>query len=246
MRNGMREIVPHTRRERVANFGDAQDVVGPGKVTLFDQTGETGDQRLLTVACEVLFIPPDYPGDFRPYVFISWGHGASSVATHVDVTWRQRFPFVGSTLKVQAYIASFPLPGAPTSTPAAVPSGALAKFRAFFSEGIDALPLVPARWVSQLGVSSGVFVPRMCRAKTARVCGILAAASYFQLFDLAAAPGAGAVPFDVVAVDTNGNGRIDLSQTRGFVNGMAWGMSSTPFAFTATGTVVAAFAEIQQ
>jgi len=244
---GMREIIPHTRRERVANYGNSVDVLSAGRVVVFDHTGERGSSLLLTVECVKFYIPPGGPfADFRPYVHVEWGHGGASAYTDLDVTYRQRFPVCASSLKVQAYIASLPLPSSPATAGIAVPLGALARFRAFIAEGTDALPLFATRWVSQLGVSSGVVSAKQARLAKARVCAIPAAGQYFQVFDQPTAPVLNQVPFDVVAVDTAGNALLDVGQTRGFVNGLAWGMSSTPFAFTASGTDVGAFFELEQ
>ena len=243
---GMREIVPHTRRERVANYGDSVAVVGTGRSTLFDHTGETGSSILLTVECTKFFVPPGAPvGDFRPYVHVEWGHGGSNAETNLDATYRQRFPVCASMFKVQAYIASLPLPATPNTPGVPVPSGTLAKFRAFVCEGTDALPLFATRWVSQLGLSSGLVTPKQARLARARVVAIPAAGSYFQVFDLATTPPHGSVPVDVVAVDVAGNALLDVGQTRAFVRGLSWGMSSTLATFTATGVDVAVFFELE-
>ena len=74
---------------------------------------------------------------------------------------------------------------------------------------------------------------------------------YFQLFDLDAPPVNGDIPDDGAPVPpvnavTGGLVPVPMGETRGFVNGIAWGMSSTPFVFTATGTHVFVSAEIEQ
>jgi hypothetical protein len=242
----MREIVPHTRRDRVANYGDTVTVHGAARIVIFDHTTEAGDQNLLTVECPEFFLPTGSPaGDFRPYVSVSWGHGATSVETLLDVTYRQRFAFVGSTCKVTAFIATFPLPSTPTAKAPAVPQGAIAKFRGFVCEGIDGVPLFATRWITQLGVAAGVFATKSARVASARlVAGV--PGQFFQLFDRSTAPASGAIPFDMCVVDATGAGAIALGQTRGFVEGVAWGMSSTPFVFTPTASTVAAFAELEQ
>jgi hypothetical protein len=244
---GMREIVPHTRRERVNNYGDAVDVVGPGRVTIFDHTGELGSSLTLTVQCLTLFVPGGAPaGDYRPYVHVEWGHGGSSAEADVDVTYRQRFPVCASSLKVQAYIASVPLPATPATPGEAVPFGVVAKFQAFISEGTDALPLFATRWVAQVGLATGVVTTGPARLARARCTSVAAAGNYFQLFDQVAAPAGGNVPFDVAAIDVSGNGLIDEGETRGFVQGLTWGISSTPFVYTAVAHDVAAFFELEQ
>lgn len=245
-RGGVREIVPHTRRQRVMNYGDTLTLTGAGPASIFEHTQEEGDQLTLTVECLAVFIPAgSAAGDYRPYVKVTWGHGGTGAETWIEVTRRQRFSFVGSTCGVEAMILSVPLPNTPTAVPAPVPGGAIAKFRAFVCEGIDGVPLYPTRWLTQLGVNLGVFSPRSARVASARlVAGT--PGEFFQLFDRKVAPVNGDVPFDMCVVDATGAGSIELGQTRGFVEGLAWGMSSTPFVFTATGHNVAAFAELQQ
>src|SRR5215472_12965597 len=151
----MREVITHTRRQRVTNYGDAQAVQGAGRATLFTMHKEHADPLLLTVVCEELVIPPAAigTGDFRPMVHIDWGHGASSVQTDVEVTFRQRFPVVASTMDVQGFIGAFALPGQP---PPSVPPDATARFRAFVGEGLDGLRPFATRHVTQLGTSAGL------------------------------------------------------------------------------------------
>lgn len=241
----MRAVVPQGRRERIANYGDTETVVGGNRKAIFSHRKEQGFQLLLTVQCTEFRLPPAAvgTGDFRPFVHVDWGHGASSASTDIDCTFRQRFPVAASEVEVQAFIASFPFPGQPAAV--AVPDQAVAKFRAFVSEGIDGIPLFDTRWLTQLNVSSGVFAKGQAQLASARVFNPTAGAvQYFLLFDQPSAPIAGDVPFDGAPVTPNVLTPIPLGQTRKWVRGVAWGMSSTPFVFAPTGTAVFAVGEL--
>jgi hypothetical protein len=249
----MRELITHTRRQRVTNYGDAQAVQGAGKATLFTMHKEHADPLLLTVVCEELVIPPAAigTGDFRPMVHIDWGHGASSVETDVDVTFRQRFPVVASTMDVQGFIGAFPFPGQPAAP--AVPREALARFRAFVGEGLDGLRPFATRHATQINQAEGVFAEGQARLAGVRVFNpaTVGATEFFLLFDQDKAPATGDVPFDGAPVPPanatfGGLTPIPMGETRAFVRGIAWGMSSTPFVFTPTGTPVFVVAELEQ
>jgi hypothetical protein len=249
----MREIVTHARRQRVTNYGDSQSVQGSARPTIFTMRKEQASSLLLTVACEEFSIPPAAvgTGDFRPMVHIDWGHGASSTETEVDVTFRQRFPVVASEIEVEAFICSFPFPGHATAP--AVPPEAFAKFRAFVGEGLDGLRLFATRHVTQINQSEGVLAEGQARLAAVRVFNpaTAGAAEFFLLFDQDSAPVAGDVPFDGAPVPlTNavfgGLTAIPMLETRAFVHGIAWGMSSTPFAFTPTGTPVFVVGELEE
>jgi len=249
----MREVITHTRRQRVTNYGDAQAVQGAGRATLFTMHKEHADPLLLTVVCEELVIPPAAigTGDFRPMVHIDWGHGASSVETDVDVTFRQRFPVVASTMDVQGFIGAFPFPGQAAAPP--VPPESSARFRAFVGEGLDGLHLFATRHATQMNQATGVLAKGQARLAGVRVFNpaVAGVPEFLLLFDQDATPVAGDVPFDGAPVPpTNaafgGLTPIPMGETRGFVRGIAWGMSSTPFVFTPTGTRVFVVAELEQ
>jgi hypothetical protein len=250
----MREVVTHARRERVTNYGDAQTVAGGGeRKTIFSHRKEHATPLLLTVVCEEFSIPAAAvgTGDFRPMVHVDWGHGASSTETDVDVTYRQRFPVVASELECEAFIGSFPFPGKATAPP--VPSDAKARFRAFVGEGLDGLRLFATRFLTQINQSTGVLATGQARLASVRVFNpaTAGAATFFLLFDKASAPVAGDVPFDGAPVPlTNpvfgGLTPIPMLETRAFVNGIAWGMSSTPFVFTPAAVPVFVVGELEE
>jgi hypothetical protein len=237
----VRPIIPTTRRERVANYGDAQRVTGPNLATLFHWSAEQSWQIVLYVQCEEFVIPAPAIGtaDFRPFVRISWGHGASSNETDVEVTYRQRIPLVCSTLHVQCFIASLPLAQSNgTTVEAPVPVGAAARFRGFMGEGVDGVPLFPTQWVTQMGTGAGQIRAGQTRLSSFRAFLPVATASprYLLLLDQNAPPANGQIPVDgfplVVPPNQSSPPGLPLGQTRGFVQGLAWAVSSTPFVVT--------------
>jgi hypothetical protein len=240
-----REIIPQSRRERQTNYGGTESVVGPGLQPLFHMDKLEASGLVLYVECREFFVPAGAVGtaDFRPFVHVSWGHGAASVKGDYDCTFRQRIPLVGSDVEVQAYINSLPFPGQAGGV--AVPPTATSKFRAFVAEGTDGIELYPTTWQTQLNLSSGVLTPAPS-ANTVGVSQVRLASLrainpgefvYLLLFDAAAVPAAAAVPFDamplpVATTDNQGPIALPLGQTRAFVNGIAWGVSSTLFTYT--------------
>ncbi|SRR5258708_4384448 len=237
----VRPIIPTTRRQRVTNYGDAQRVTGSSLATLFHWSAEQSWQIVLYVQCEEIVIPAPAVGtaDFRPFVRISWGHGASSNETDIDVTYRQRIPLVCSTLHVQCFIASLPLAQpSGTTVEAQVPAGASARFRSFMGEGIDGVPLFPTQWVTQMGTNAGQIRSGQTRLAAFRAFLPAATASprFLLLLDQALAPANGQIPVDgfplVEPPNQSSPPGLPLGQTRGFVQGLAWAVSSTPFVVT--------------
>jgi hypothetical protein len=244
-----RELIPQTRRERQTNYGSTESVVGPGLQSLFHMDKAQASGLVLYVECRDFFVPPDAVGtaDFRPFVHVTWGHGASSVKGDFDCTFRQRIPLVGSDVDVQAYIASLAYPGQAPGVD--VPITATSKFRAFVAEGTDGIELFPTVWQTQLNASSGTFgqvnainlesgaaTPGQTRLASLRAInpGDFA---YLLLFDASAVPATGAVPVDAcplppATTDNQGPIALELGQTRAFVNGLAWAVSSTLFTYT--------------
>jgi hypothetical protein len=193
-------------------------------------------------------------------VHITWGHGGTTAETNegsneqtnldVDVTYRQRFPVAASTLDVECFVAAFLKPNG--GSPVKVPDGAVAKFRGFVSEGVDGLRLFPTRWVTQLNASTGVFARGQARLASVRAFNPATAgnAVFFLLFDQDTAPTGGEVPFDGAPLPltnpaTGGLVPIPMGETRGFTRGVAWGVSSAPFAFAPVAVPIFATAEIE-
>lgn len=260
---GTARTVPGTRRERAVNLGSVQRCAdGSVPQTLFDWQADDDDAEPMTlyVACDEFVIPGADIGtaDFRPMVHVEWGNGGATNAADLEVTYRQRMPFTCSSLQVQAFIASLPL-AQPDGTflQAPVPVGARAKFSAFIASGSDALPLYATRWVTQLNLALGVLTIGQARLSTLRAfatsTGEGSAAGFFQLFDQGVAPVNGDVPIDVfpiqvqpVAADqASGTLALPLGQTRAFVHGIAWGVSSTPYVFTALDDACFVTAELE-
>jgi hypothetical protein len=253
----MRALIPPTKRERVANYGDAVTVIGQDRAAAFDLQKDQGFFLTVVAQVESLSLPDAAIGtaDFRPFVHIEWGHGATIAKGDFDITWRQRIPLVASTVQVQLYIAAFPFPGK-TSAPK-VPREARLKARVFASEGIDGLRPFPALWQTQLGQSAGVLSASSARLSALRAFNpspapAAAGSSLFlHLFDSAAVPAAGAVPMDAAPLPYNSPERaagadVRLGETRGFVHGISWGVSSAPFAFAPSDTPIFLAYELAQ
>ena len=249
MRGRPTQIVPRTKRERAVNLGTPETAVdGSTPVGLVDWAADDSMASAMTlyVQVEEFTIPASALGtaDFRPMVHVEWGNGAATNQTDLECTYRQRLPFVCSTLIAQGFIASFPLALSDgTFATADVPVGARAKFRAFIAIDPDAVPLFATRWVTQLNLVAGVIEIGQARLATLRAfCDATASktAGFFLLFDKSTAPVANDVPVDGFpfqpqpALSDTASGAIALAlgQTRAFVNGIAWGISSTPFKYT--------------
>ena len=254
----MKALIPHTRRERVANYGDAVNVVGQGRPTAFSLSKEEGTALTITAQVEEFSIPAAAVGtaDFRPFIHVEWGHGATMARTDVDITWRQRVPLVCSTVQVQLFIAALPFPGQAGPVPK-VPNDATCKARIFVSEGLDGARLFPTFWQTQINVALGVFSESAARLASLRAFNPAAAPAaqttslFLLVFDRAATPVAGDVPMDGTPLPFStpqfgGVAVLPVGETRAFVNGIAWGVSSTPFLFTPSATPIFAAAEIEQ
>jgi hypothetical protein len=242
-----------TRREHQVNYGNAAKVAGSARSSLFYMSQEQGSDLLLTIECVSISIPSAAigTGDFRPYAHVAWGHGGTDVEADFEVTYRQRIPVAASTVKVDVFLKALPLAQSDgTELNAAVPSGATAAFRGFVSEGADAEPLYPTMWVTQMGAGAGnlvgpkgvgLLVGQQARLATLRAFTTDSAgggARYLQLFDQAAAPANGAIPVDCFPLNappTTAPAEVPpwaFGQTRAFVQGLAWAVSTTPFVLT--------------
>jgi hypothetical protein len=253
----MRILVPHTKRERVANYGDTVVVTGQDKATAFDLQKDEASFLTVVAQVEAFSVPPSAIGsaDFRPFLHIEWGHGGTMAKGDFDITWRQRIPLVASTVQVQVFIAAFPFPG--LGTVAKVPARAQLKARVFVSEGVDGTRLFPAQWQTQIDQASGVLSASAARLSSLRAFnpapapGEQAQSLFLLLFDQATAPAAADVPMDGMPLPFNtperrGLAHLPLGETRAFVHGIAWGVSTTPFAFAASATPIFLAYELQQ
>ncbi len=240
-----------TRREHQVNYGNSANVEGGRRAPLFTMSQEQGSDLLVTIECATLALPATAigTGDFRPYAHLAWGHGGTDVEADFEVTYRQRIPICASGVNVEVFLKSLPLAQADgTQTIAPVPASARASFRGFVSEGTDAEPLFPTMWIAQMGLSAGnlvgpkgvgVLVGQQVRLASLRAFAVDATAAgprYLQLFDRAAAPADGAVPVDVFPLPAGAAAEAVppqvFGQTRAFVQGLAWAVSSTPFVLT--------------
>jgi hypothetical protein len=259
VKHGAGPAVHRSQRQRETNWGDAQRVNVAEVGTLFTMHNPDSSDAtplLVTVQCVELFIPPAAVGtfDFRPMVRLSWGNGAGSVDGDFDCTQRQRIPIVASSVDVSCFIGAFVLPGVGGNP--AVPAGAFARFRAFVAPGTDGAPLFPTQWQTQFNVSTGVLAKGQSRLASLRAFAqdhVVTVVPYFLLFDKATAPVAGDKPVDGMPLTVAGPtgaalgvsgpmpGILPQGQTRAYVNGIAWGISTSPFVFAADPDGLVAF-----
>jgi hypothetical protein len=253
----MRALIPHTKKDRVANYGDTVNVRGRGRETAFVLQKDEGCFLTITAQVESFSVPANAQGtaDFRPYAHVEWGHGATVARADFDITWRQRIPLVASTVQVQVYVAAFPFPGQAAVAP--VPEGARLKARVFVSEGVDATRLFPAQWQTQIDQSTGVLANASARLASLRAFNPAPAPAgqgaslFLLLFDKDSIPVATEVPMDGLPLPFNapnlhGLAGLPLGETRAFVRGIAWGVSTTPFVFTPSPTPIFLAYELQQ
>jgi hypothetical protein len=247
----------HTRRQtRPANLGDRTSVQGgQGLVSILKaQMGAESEMASLCVT-SALQVPSGLLGtaDYRPMVRVVWGNGGTTIQTDFDVTYRRSVPFATSILYAKAWICALPFPGTnipvgpglldgPSTKPGTPPPGVTvaqfntvqAEFSAFFATG-QQLDDEPNFWLTQNNTNQGQFVVGACRVLQSRFYATNlagAAPAYLQFFDTAAAPVNGDVAFDAVPIAVNTPAEEVWSDSRGFLQGFAWGISSTPYAYT--------------
>jgi hypothetical protein len=261
VKHGAGPAVHRSQRQRETNYGDAQRVDVDGVGTLFTMHNPDSSEAtplLVTVECVELFIPPAAVGtfDFRPFVRLSWGNGAGSVDGDFEATQRQRIPIVASSVDASCFIKALPLAGGTGVGPPVVPVGAFARFRGFVAPGTDGAPLFPSQWVTQFNAATGVLAKGQSRLALLRAFAAAHAVTvvpYFLLFDQATAPVPGDIPVDGMPLTVAGPvgaalgvsgplpGILPQGQTRAYTRGIAWGISSTPFVFTADPDGLVAF-----
>jgi hypothetical protein len=273
-----RTNVPTTRKLGTSNYGTSRTVVGTQRQSLLDVSKAQADSLVITAECmRFTGIPPganpnpaNIAADFRPVVRVSWGNGDTTVASDFDITYRQRIPIIASSVKAELRIAALPFPG--TNTPVgpfdspsnlepttalatAIPAAATATARAFVSEGMESVGRFPTIWLTHLTEISGVFCVGQCRLATLRafVAGSTQEGNpqeaFLLLFDKAAVPVAGDIPYDGIPLLTDATnfpilGELPMGQTRAWVNGLAYGVSTTPYLYTASHTNVFIVAEL--
>jgi hypothetical protein len=269
----LRTQVPPTRRQKTTNFGDALSLVGGQCLPICSYSAAQSGPASIYVECTELEVPPGLLGsaDFRLVVNCDWGAGNASTVSAFDCTYRQRIPVVAGSIELSAWIAAFPYFNASGRTPigsffagglGAAGTGPLAasrlvtaKLRAFIAEGVDATKQLPTMWLTQQNMASGIYVVGQGRLATFKFWatdvsppdnGGGASELYMQLFDKAALPAAGDVPFDSSPVQTGAfpeqqQKLLNEGQTRGFVQGFSWGLSTAPFVFAAVSGSQVAF-----
>jgi hypothetical protein len=262
----LREVIPRTRREKTANFGNSAKTA-QGRVVVIDVDFEQATPIMLTIEAtdfSVGAVPPGAVGDYRPFAHVTWGHGGCDLQADIDVTYRQRFVVVGSKLTVEGFIGSLPFPGqarivapnpqgAPGLGGPPIPAGCNANFRAFCGEGLDGERKFPTIWQTQINAATGIIALGQARLASLRAfqpASQGAVLVYFLVFDKAGIPVGGDVPFDGAPLPVANAGadalvRIPMGETRAFVNGLSWGISSTPFVYTAAAVPVFVASELE-
>lgn len=254
----MRPMLPTGRRERPINYGNQAVVQGSARVALMNMQRDESTPLLLTIQTQTLEIPDEAlgTGDFRPYAHVAWGHGGIDVEADFEITARTRIPLAGSTINVTVFVKSLPLATNDGFVGAPVPPATLARFRGFVTNGTDAEPLYPTRWLTQMGVASGLFVgaaspPAAIVGQQLRLSSFrghatgAAAGAFLQIFDQSVAPIDGDIPVDEIAInlqtaagvraDPTGDRGFSLGEQRALVQGLGWAISSTSGVLTIVG-----------
>jgi hypothetical protein len=269
LRRDVDEVIPTLRRQRQVNFGNAVTLNGDKAEPLLSVSQADSCELLLVVQALTFSVPSAAlgTGDWRPYVRVAWGHGGTDITAEFEVTGlRQRIPLAGSKVDVAAFIKAIPLAQDDgTELLAPVPSGSSATIRGFLAEGTDAEPLYPTQWVTQMSKSAGLLVGpqaaspvvtgqqgRLANLRAWAFQGGAAALVYFQLFDLPRVPVNGDVPIDAFPLTAPPSAEPTqvpaqaFGQSRPFVNGLAYALSSTPYVLTLSAATVFVSAEIEQ
>lgn len=259
----VQERFSNLRREHQVNYGNTCHCVGGTSEPLFHMSQKEGRPFVVTVEALNLIIPDNVAatGDFRPYIHMAWGHGGADVEVDIEATYRQRIAVAASTVDVRAFVKSMPLAqGNGSFLQPPVPNTVQCDFRAMVSEGPDALPLFPTYWLTSMGTNKGNFVGPQgvgivpgpsSRLASIRAFTVLAGEStgtdYLLLFDQDTVPVNGNVPIDAFPLNVNvapaalpvGPMPAAMGQTRSFAKGLAWGISTTPYALTLDPNVTA-------
>jgi hypothetical protein len=247
----------HTRRQtRPTNLGDRTDVTGgQGLVSILKaQMGADSEMASLCVSAS-LDVPEELltTADYRPMVRVVWGNGGTTLQTDIDVTYRRSVPFATSILYAKAWICALPYPGAnvpigprlvdgPSTKPGQPPPGVTtdefnevtAEFSAFFATG-QQLDDEPNLWLTQMDVPQGIFIVGSCRSLQSRAWATNLGGEgpvYLLFFDSATAPVNGMIPFDGVPLPVNTPVEPSWGDSRGWEQGLAWGLSTTPYVYT--------------
>ena len=255
----LREIIPSGRRERRINLGNQATVSGANAVALLNWQSDVDTPMVFTIVCERLSVPADEIGeaDFRPYAHVCWGHGGIDMEADFEITARTRIALSCSTANIKVYVASLPLaqPGGTYNELPQTPDDVEASFRGFIATGIEADAFLPTRFQNQYGVVSGLVVgaPKSAApiiGQQLRLTSFRAFATttgdafggYLQLFDQSTAPANGDIPAVSIPLNVNVSAPTnfvapaaadyDAPRTRGFVFGLGWAISTTPFVLT--------------
>lgn len=182
-----------------------------------------------------------------PRALIQWGNGNVLNSDIVDATGGVQQVVVGTTVQVKVFLSDA-AGNAPENG-----SGASATFFANASWGITPYPERNTTFFRDGGTATGVLVPLGGGASPVqgRTFGFrgtadVGTAVFIQFFDKSTAPAVGDIPFAEAAIQSGvTQWQLPFANTKSFLHGLAWGLSSTPLVYTASAeTAVSVYAEI--
>jgi hypothetical protein len=224
------------KRERAVNFGDRARVVGGNRVPLGQIAREDvcEGHTIFAQAKLIALGPAPIPFTVVPRLAIEWGNGGSSVGgEEYDCIYRLRVPVVASTISITGFLIDTATGQPPAS------SSIAADFSGFIAPGIDTSRLFPSTWIGADKVAGALLAVGQQRLCSLRGFVVSAGAPppapmFIQVADQGvplAGPGSQVV--DEAVTDASGAFAFALGETRGFMQGIAVAISSTPFVFTA-------------
>jgi hypothetical protein len=242
----------YLKRDQVNNFGRVEKIT-----TLFPNFSQelasiqVDEVMSWTVSVDTLLVTPNT----RVLAKISYGGGNAESVIVTDASDHIDVPVVGDTVKVS--IALEPLLAFGDGPPLFSPPSA--KVSAGISAEVPGFPFPATYFVPYLGnatatgdlgaldpTGTGAIIPSPGRLASYHVVTTQPTASFFQLFDQAAALAPGDIPVWVDPLP--GNSKIDHTflNPRGFATRMQWALSTTANIYTPVGGGVFAsvFAEL--
>lgn len=213
-----------TRRELAVNHGDKTLVTGNEQKTLVWISVE--ESRAWTVyATARVEGPAAFLARVQPIVTLEWGHGGASIAGDYPIEKRLRVPIAASMVKLSAKLID-------NTTGKAPPASVSSEITAFIAPGVDGETLRPSRWSAQTGASGQV---AQGPQKLLSVEGYNAKSTkrWVMVFDATALPPNGSFPLMAAPVPAYPDTFVlRRSDTRGFLSGVFWAVSSSPLTLT--------------
>jgi hypothetical protein len=212
-----------TRRARDVNHGDRTRLRGAESKTL--AWISVDDSQALTVYASARVQPAT--ANVVPMVSIEWGHGGASLFSEHAVVRELRVPLAASMVKLSGRLVD-------VATGKAPGNAVTAEFSATIAPGSDGQTLRNTRWVGQSG-AEGLVATGQQRVFT--VEGYAASSlGWLMVFDDVKRPPNGTTPAMACPADTFPHTfRMRRFDTRGFLRGVYWAVSSTPLLLTFNG-----------